>query len=182
MKKIVFLFIFSMYFNSIFATSSVLTGKITDKKGIPISNVDIKAKNGLNYFEVKTDKKGRFSLNCNNGIISILAEKNGFYNKGATFFIDKKIGKKNINISLERKFFYVSGMVTDGKNYLKNRKVELYDSESKKLVASTFSNTDGIFDFVDIPFIEKAFFKVENSNTNTFILNKDFQNFNIFID
>lgn len=182
MKKIVFSFIFLSYFNSIFSSSSILIGKITDKKGIPISNVDIKAKNGLNFFEVKTDKKGVFSLNCNNGVISILAEKNGFYNKGATFFINKGIGKKNINMSLERKFFYVSGIVTDGKNYLKNRKVELYDSESKKLVASTFSDTDGIFDFIDVPFIEKAFFKVGNSNTNIFLLNKDFQNFNIFIE
>lgn len=130
--------------------------------------------------EIYSKKNGEFSFPYVDGFISIFAEKNGFYGSGASIFAKKNSNLNKINLILEAKDFFISGSLTDGINFIKNTKIDLYDINKNKIVASTFSNNEGFYNFLDLPFIEKTILIVGNYKSEVFCLDKDYLNFNIF--
>lgn len=179
-KKILTLFF--LCYSISFTKSNIISGKITDTSGQPLSNVLIRAVNDKKLVEIYSKKNGEFSFPYTEGIISIFVEKDGFYGAGTSIFTKENSDSKKINLKLEKKNFFLSGSLANGINFIKNAKVDLYDVDKRKVIASTTSNDEGFYNFSDLPFIKNAILKVNNHSSEVFSLNKDFANFNIFFN
>lgn len=179
-KKILTLFF--LCYSISFTKSNIISGKITDTSGQPISNTLIYTINNSKLTKIHSKKNGEFSFPYTEGIISIFAKKDGFYGTGTSIFAKKNSVFKKINLKLEAKNYFISGSIANGVNFIKNTKIDLYDIDKGKIIASTTSNDDGFYNFSDLPFIKNAVLKVKNHSSVVFSLNKDFTNFNIFFN
>lgn len=159
-------------------------GKVIDNFGEPLKKANINIKIGENLLETETNDNGFFSFKGHVGLISIFAEKIGFYGNGVSMLIQNEKFINDISIVLEAKTFYISGALIKGNTYLKNTTLELINGSNNKVIASLTTSNDGLFEFRDILNYEKAYFRIPSLGfkSKVFSINKDLRQFNIFTD
>lgn len=159
-------------------------GSVVNQNGKTLSNVDLKIKMGSELKEIKTNKNGEFKFLGHNGLISIFAQKKGYYGNGVSLLVEDEKFINNILISLETKTFYIAGLLIKNNNYLKKVKLELINAKNNKIISSVATTKDGSFEFRDVLFYEKVYLKVSSVNykSNVFSIKKDMKNLNIFIN
>ncbi|MGL5175690.1 MAG: carboxypeptidase-like regulatory domain-containing protein [Cetobacterium sp.] len=159
-------------------------GKIINKFGEPINNADVKIKVGENLIDLSSDTSGRFSFEGQVGLISIFAQKDGFYGNGTSMLIQNEKFINDISITLEAKTFYISGALVKGNSYLKDTYLELINASNNKVISTIKTTKDGLFEFRNILTYEKAYFRIPSLGyrSKSFTINKDLRQFNIFTD
>lgn len=159
-------------------------GKIINKFGNPIKNADINIKISENLLDLTSDSLGNFSFEGQIGLISIFAQKDGFYGNGTSMLIQNEQFINDISIVLEAKTFYISGALIKENNYLKDTYLELINGSNNKVISTIKTTKDGLFEFRNILTYEKAYFRIPSIGykSNLFIINKDLRQFNIFTD
>lgn len=159
-------------------------GKVINNFGEPIKDAQVKVKIGEKLLDINTDINGIFSFEGHVGLISIFAQKPGFYGNGVSMLIQNEKFINDISIILEAKTFYISGALVQGNNYLKEVELDLINGSNNKVIASLKTSKNGLFEFRDILNYEKAYFKVPSLGYKSppFIINKDLRQFNIFIN
>lgn len=160
----------------------LISGRIINEKGNSVRNANIKVKIGENLENLKSDQNGFFSFQGKEGLISIFATKQGFYGNGTAILIQNEKYVNDISIKLEEKTYFLSGTLSDGISYLKNTPVEIVNSLNNKTISQATTNEYGIFEFRDINYYKDVYFKVPTSKfrSESFTLNRDFRQFNIF--
>ena len=75
-------------------------------------------------------------------------------------------------------------MLFRSNNYLKEVELELINGSNNKVIASLKTSKDGLFEFRDILNYDKAYFRVPTLGfrSDTFTINKDLRQFNIFTE
>ena len=159
-------------------------GKVINNFGEPMKDAQVKVKIGEDLLDITTNSNGIFSFQGHVGLISIFAQKSGFYGNGVSLLIQNEKFINDISIVLEAKTFYISGALVKGNNYLKEVELELINGSNNKIIASLKTSKDGLFEFRDILNYEKAYFRVPSLGfkSNTFTINKDLRQFNIFTE
>ncbi|WP_418965254.1 carboxypeptidase-like regulatory domain-containing protein [Cetobacterium sp.] len=159
-------------------------GKVINNFGEPIKDAQVKVKIGEELLDINTNSSGIFFFQGHVGLISIFAQKSGFYGNGVSLLIQNEKFINDISIALEAKTFYISGALVRGNNYLKDVDLELINGSNNKIIASIKTSKDGLFEFRDILNYEKAYFRVPSLGfkSKTFTINKDLRQFNIFTD
>ncbi|WP_297597865.1 carboxypeptidase-like regulatory domain-containing protein [uncultured Cetobacterium sp.] len=159
-------------------------GKVFSDNGDFIKDANVKIKIGENLENIKTNSNGIFYFEGEVGLISIFAEKIGYYGNGTSLLIKNEKFINDISIILQEKTFYISGALVDRNNFLKNLEIELINASNNKLISKVTTNSDGLFEFRNIRFYEKAYFKISNINfrSEDFIINRDLRQFNIFVN
>ncbi|MGL4633409.1 carboxypeptidase-like regulatory domain-containing protein [Cetobacterium sp.] len=159
-------------------------GKIINKFGETIKNADVKIKVGENLIDLKSNSNGEFSFEGQIGLVSIFAQKDGFYGNGTSMLIQNEKFINDISITLEAKTFYISGALVKNNNYLKDTYLELINGSNNKVISTIKTTKDGLFEFRDILTYEKAYFRIPNLGykSEIFTINKDLRQFNIFTD
>lgn len=161
-----------------------INGKVFSESGLPIFKANVKVKIDDKIKTLLTDKNGNFSFEGETGIISILAEKIGYYGNGTALFIQNDKFVNDIVISLQEKTFYISGIIAENSDFLNNVEIELVNGLNNKVIAKVTTSNNGFFEFRNIPFHEKAFFRISKPKfrSNYFPINKNLRQFNIFIN
>ncbi|MGL5777668.1 carboxypeptidase-like regulatory domain-containing protein [Cetobacterium sp.] len=159
-------------------------GKVINNFGEPIKDAQVKVKIGENLLDISTNINGIFFFQGHVGLISIFAQKPGFYGNGVSMLIQNEKFINDISIVLEAKTFYISGALVQGNNYLKEVELELINGSNNKIIASLKTSKDGLFEFRDILNYEKAYFRVPSLGYQSapFTINKDLRQFNIFVN
>ena len=159
-------------------------GKVINNFGEPMKDAQVKVKIGEDLLDITTNSNGIFSFQGHVGLISIFAQKSGFYGNGVSLLIQNEKFINDISIVLEAKTFYISGALVKGNNYLKEVELELINGNNNKIIASLKTSKDGLFEFRDILNYEKAYFRVPSLGfkSNIFTINKDLRQFNIFTE
>lgn len=162
----------------------LIYGKVINNFGEAIKDAQIKVKIGENLLDINTNSQGHFSFKGQVGLISIFAQKPGFYGNGVALLVQDEKFINDISIVLEAKTFYISGALVRGNNYLKEVELELINGSNNKVIASLKTSKDGLFEFRDILNYDKAYFRVPalGFRSDIFTINKDLRQFNIFTE
>lgn len=160
----------------------LISGRIINQKGNSIKNANIKVKIGENLENLKSDNNGFFSFQGKEGLISIFATKDGFYGNGTAILIQNEKYINDISIKLEEKTYFLSGTLSNGKDFLKNTQIDIINGLTNKIISTTKTNEFGIFQFRDINYYKNVYFKISSSKfrSESFTLDKDFRQYNIF--
>lgn len=161
-----------------------IIGKVIDQNNDIVQNAEVKVKIGEKLENILTDSNGNFSFKGETGLISIFANKLGFYGNGTSLLIENEKFVNDISITLQAKTFYISGAVVKGNSYIQNTQLELINASNNKVISTLNTSDDGLFEFRNILFYEKAYFRIPKFNfkSNTFSINQDLRQFNIFIE
>ena len=159
-------------------------GRIINKFGEPIKNVDVRIKIGETLMDLTSDSLGNFNFEGQIGLVSIFAEKEGFYGNGTSMLIQNEKLINDVSIVLEAKTFYISGALVKENNYLKDTYLELVNASNNKVISTIKTSKDGLFEFRNILTYEKAYFRIPSLKykSEPFTINKDLRQFNIFTD
>lgn len=127
-----------------------------------------------------------FKFPVNSGIITILAQKNSFFQNGVVRKIEKNSSITNIEIPLSKIRYSITGIVTNGIKALDKIELQLVNEDNSK-ITTTYSDENGYFEFYKIPSNRKVFILVLKDNkilkkTELIDLNKDIKDFNIILD
>lgn len=157
-------------------------GKVINNFGEPIKDAQIKVKIGGTLLDINSNADGVFSFQGHVGLISIFAQKPGFYGNGVSMLIQNEKFINDISIVLEAKTFYISGALVQGNNYLKEVELELINGSNNKIISSLKTSKDGLFEFRDILNYDKAYFSVPSLGYKSapFAINRDLRQFNVF--
>lgn len=162
-----------------------IKGQAIDEDGYAIKGVKFYLKLKKNIREIKGDRYGYFSAQVPQGIITIMAQKEGYVQNGRVFYMDKDSSILNVTIPLTRIRASISGVITNGIWPMKNAKVILYDIDFNKL-KTVRTNENGFYEFYKIPSHKKVFLCVMERNniiykTPNFDLLKDIKNYNLIV-
>lgn len=159
-------------------------GKVFSENGDFIADANVKVKIDERLENLKTNSNGVFEFKGEVGLISIFADKTGYYGNGTSLLIQNEKFINDISIILQEKTFYISGALVDGNNFLKNLEIQLINASNNKLISRVTTNSDGLFEFRNIHLYEEAYFKISSINfrSQNFPINKDLRQFNIFIN
>ncbi|WP_297404317.1 carboxypeptidase-like regulatory domain-containing protein [uncultured Cetobacterium sp.] len=160
----------------------LVSGRILNQNGNSIKNANIKVKIGENLENLKSDNNGFFSFQGKEGLISIFATKKGYYGNGTALLIEKEKYINDISIKLEEKTYFLSGTLSNEDSFLKNTEIEIINGLTNKKISKVRTNEYGIFEFRDIRYFKNVYFKVPiyKFRSESFTLNKDFRQYNIF--
>ncbi|MGL6154765.1 MAG: hypothetical protein ACRC0W_06485 [Cetobacterium sp.] len=166
---------------------SIIEGRVLDEDGNPIKNAKITIKSKENLDVIKSDNFGMFRLEVPMGLISIFAEKNGYFGNGTAILLESESLRNNIAINLQRKFFSISGVLTNSVESLGNKTIYLIDSNNKKILGKTVTSPIGYYEFLNIPGQSKVKIVVDIKEYKKFssdeiIVNSNINKFNIFLD
>lgn len=161
----------------------IVSGKVIDDEGVPLKNSKIRVKMGVNSKTLISDEKGNFSFEGDEGLISIYVEKNGYFSNGTSLLVQNEEYINDLVVKLEKKNFYISGLISQENNFLKNEKIQLVNGSDNKIVMEIFSNEEGFYNFPDVPFLEDAYFVVPDLKyrSENFQLTEDLRQFNLFL-
>lgn len=165
---------------------SMIQGRVIDENGNSIPFTHLSVKNGANIFQTSSDDFGMFKFPVKSGIVTILAQKDGYTQNGVVRTIEKDSSITNIEIPLTREKYSISGVVTNGVKALPNVELQLMGEDLNK-ITSTRTDENGYFEFYKISGnIQVSIYLLENNKvikkSDTIQLNKDFRNFNIIVD
>lgn len=165
---------------------SFIRGQVIDEKGLAISNPQLSIKNGSNITRITGDNSGFFSLPVESGIVTILAEKDGYLQNGVVRKIERNSSIINIEIPLTQNRFSITGTVIDDVKALLGVQLQLMTEDYDKITTTT-TNENGFFEFYKIPGNQKVFILISEKNkpikkSNLIDLNKDIRNFNILLN
>lgn len=163
-----------------------IQGKVIDENNHSIPYPKIFIKNGENIIQGEGDEFGMFKFPVNSGIITILAQKNSFFQNGVVRKIEKNSSITNIEIPLSKIRYSITGIVTNGIKALDKIELQLVNEDNSK-ITTTYSDENGYFEFYEIPSNRKVFILVLKDNkilkkTELIDLNKDIKDFNIILD
>lgn len=130
---------------------SLIQGRVIDENGNPIKKAKVMIKFKDSIKTIETDHFGMFSSDAPSGLISIFVEKDGYFGNGTAIFLENETLRNNISIKLQRKFYSISGVLTDGIEPLSNETIYLLDGKSKKILEKTQSSINGYYEFLNIP-------------------------------
>lgn len=165
---------------------SYIQGHVIDEAGLAIPFPQISIKNGGNITKITGDSSGIFKLPVNSGIVTILCEKKGYIQNGTVRKIDSNTTVTNIEISLIKTRYSITGIVTDDTKALRGVKLQLMGEDYNK-IATTTTSENGFFEFYKIPGDQKVFILISENNkvikkSEIIDLNKDIKNFNILLN
>ena len=163
-----------------------IQGKVIDENNHSIPYPKIFIKNGENIIQGEGDEFGMFKFPVNSGIITILAQKNSFFQNGVVRKIEKNSSITNIEIPLSKIRYSITGIVSNGIKALDKVELQLVNEDNSK-ITTTYSDENGYFEFYKIPSNRKVFILVLKDNkilkkTELIDLNKDIKDFNIILD
>ncbi|MGL4987775.1 MAG: hypothetical protein ACRCYT_00155 [Cetobacterium sp.] len=162
----------------------LISGKTINKFGEPIIDAQVKIKIKEELINLNTDSNGVFFFKGKIGLISILINKEGYYDNGASLLIQNETFINDISITLEEKTFYISGSIVKGNYYIKDTTIELINAFNNKIISTTKTSKDGIFEFRDILNYENAYIRIPEYKyiSSKFKMKSDLRQFNLFIE
>lgn len=163
-----------------------IQGKVVDENGHVIPYPKIFIKNGENIIQGEGDEFGMFKFQVNSGIITVLAQKYSFFQNGVVRKIEKNSSITNIEITLSKVRYSITGVITDGIKALNNIELQLMNEDNSKITSVT-SDENGFFEFYKTPGDKKVFIiALKNGKilkkTELIDLNKDIKDFNIILN
>lgn len=163
-----------------------VSGIVMNEQGNLIPYPEIKIKNESNFMKFVGDKFGKFNIKAYPGIITILAEKDGYIKNGVVRKIENATSLQDIKIKLIKQKYTVSGIVTDGVRALENIDIKLKGEDSKE-IASLKTNKYGFFEFYKISARPKIFIEIYKNGkliekSKDIILDKNYNNFNFILE
>ncbi len=159
-------------------------GRVFDENGNSVRKANVKIKIGENNESILTDSFGHFSFSGKPGLISIFADKNGYYGNGVSLLVQDEHYINDVSIVLEKKSFFINGTLTDGIDYFKNTEIQIVNAINNSVISTVKTNSDGIFEFRDIGYFQSAYIKVplKKFRTENFSIENDIRQFNIFVN
>jgi hypothetical protein len=165
---------------------SYIQGHVIDENGLAIPFPKVSIKNGSNITRITGDSSGTFKLPVDSGIVTILCQKKGYTQNGTTRKVDRDSIVTNIEVSLIKTRYSITGVVTDDTKALRDVKLQLMGEDYNK-IATTTTTENGFFEFYKIPGDQKVFILISENNkiikkSEIIDLNKDIKNFNILLN
>ncbi|MGL5378108.1 MAG: carboxypeptidase-like regulatory domain-containing protein [Cetobacterium sp.] len=162
----------------------LISGKAINKFGEPIIDAQVRVKIKEELINLNTDSNGIFFFQGKIGLTSILVNKEGFYGNGASLLIQNENFINDVSIILEEKTFYISGSIIRGNYYIKDTTIELINALNNKIIATTKTSKDGVFEFRNILSYENAYIRIPKYKyiSNKFKMKSDLRQFNLFIE
>lgn len=167
---------------------TVLEGRIIDQNDHPVPMAEVKIKSGDTLKTIQANRFGIFQTEIPEGLISVYAEKPGYFGNGTAVLVVDEILRNNLVISLQQKLFSISGVVSDGYEALANKEIFLIDANTKFTLAKTKSSEIGYYEFLNIPGEKNVEIKVPGSENYSSYLSEDIKvesnikNYNIFLE
>lgn len=163
-----------------------IQGKVVDEDGHTIPYPKIFVKNGKNIIQGEGDEFGMFKFPVDSGIVTILAQKYSFLQNGVVRKVEKNSSITNIEISLSKIKYNISGTIVDGIKALPGMELQLVNEDNSK-IATIYSDETGNFEFYKIPGNRKIFILVIKNGkilkrSPLITLDKNIKNFNIILD
>ena len=163
-----------------------IQGKVVDENNHVIPYPKIFIKNGENIIQGEGDEFGMFKFQVNSGIITVLAQKHSFFQNGVVRKVEKNSSITNIEITLSKVRYSITGVITDGIKALNNIELQLMNEDNSKITSVT-SDENGFFEFYKTPGDKKVFIiALKNGKilkkTELIDLNKDIKDFNIILN
>ena len=164
---------------------SYIQGHVVDSEGQGIPFPLISIKNGSDIIRLKGDSMGLFEIPIKSGIATILCQKKGYIQNGTVRKIEKDSYVSNIEITLTRARYSITGTVFSDTKALSGLKLQLMTRDYNK-IATTTSSENGFFEFYKIPGDRKVFIMISKDNkiikrSELINLDKDIKNFNILL-
>lgn len=163
-----------------------IQGKVIDENNRAIPFPKLFVKNGENIIQGEGDEFGMFKFPVDSGIITVLAQKHSFLQNGIVRKIEKNSSITNIEITLSKIRYTITGVVTDGIKALDKIELQLINEDNSK-ITTVYSDENGYFEFYKIPGNREVSILVLKNNkilkkTELINLDKDIQNFNIILN
>lgn len=163
-----------------------IQGKVVDEDGHTIPYPKLFIKNGGNIIQGEGDEFGMFKFPVDSGIVTILAQKYSFLQNGVVRKIEKNSSITNIEITLSKVRYNISGTIVDGIKALPGMELQLVNEDNSK-ITTVYSDETGNFEFYKIPGNRTVFILVLNKGkilkkTQLITLDKNIKDFNIILN